>query len=516
MIHQSDIYELLYDQIGKYQAIVVVFHKGFHFKSVAQTIEQKGIKVGYHIDSSQTTINVEKQQVHLVTYSLLAPLLHTGQKVSYDLVILESFSQPSVWKELLLLDLPSLKTSTMFHIHPNAKFLASPWNAHKAYKLSLPDDDNASAVKDVWSSNERLTDIAAKALANGRVWIVTNQRATSMKFEPIFENIEGAIVCNLDAKHNDSDALTRATVILGTIQHINRIPTVNSIIDMGYSHTKLFDTSTVCQEMSVRPISKETILLLKSILKAGDTIYHTYTEKQYSIMKEQDISPLEQNDTSSHLFQYCRFWGKDIVPLNKILHPPTPDTLSVLFKKFEHLKLANSTGDLTEYGTQCSLLNIEPEYAIMAIESVALKCSEDICALIAILRFDPTLRKYGMNATEMNPMDLINAYVNQTFNEISQRNINSMKNRLLRKLGLDTSTSQPFNQENILSCIKKGLHFNQFRVEGGHVKIPSINKIIDLGKTSIGKISPKNGTSGYFTTVLKTGTFYHFNVFFFL
>ena len=513
MISKIDIQELIESSATTYKNIVVAYHRAFHLQNVAQALEQKGLTVGYHVDGSKTTINVEKQQIHLVTYNLLCALMHSDQQnISYNLIILEDFSQPSIWKELLLLKTASSVSKIVYHISPYQNFISQPWIAHKNYKINLP--ETTLDIKDVWSKEgDRITDIIEKACEDGIVWFVTDKRASSSKYATVIDNLANVNVCNLDSQ----EEVNNCNVLIGTIYNTRKIKNIDAIVAMGYTQQRLFNTETLCQESSIRPMYKEQVMYLKTFLQPGTTMYYTYQKKEYEALSF-GYCPLEHNDTSKELFQCIRFWGTETPSLlAKILHPPQSLTLPMLLQKFEFLKLTNSTGDLTEFGKKCSYLNLEPEYAIMAIESVVLNCSENICTLISMFSLDNTLRKFGMNTQDNSHMDIIKAYINQTnMNEKTIRNINSIKNRILRKLGISTSSvSQPFDKKNIMSCIQKGLAFNKFEIEGDHLILPNLKKSIDLTKTSIGAISNVK-QSGYYNSIFKTGTFYNFNVIIFL
>lgn len=496
------------------EMLLAVFHQSKSFAGVAHMLnKQHDIQAGYHIHGSNTTINKEKGQiVHIVTYSLLANLIFSDKPFSYSAIIMENLQTPSIWTELIFQQKSKMKR--IIASVPNKRMSRQFLDHYKMKAVGLA--VGSVSPKETWSKeNDKIADIINNASENGKIWVVSESRNKSMRLTGILQDsLRHLKIKCLDAPTDDMLRSEDYSVLVGGYHNYKFIEEVELVIIPGFISQWSIDESTMSRRTSLKSITKEHISNMKLCLSKKGKVHYLFTKDQYSKLEDKAVSPIEQHDIQNILLQMFRFYGTNALNyLKKCFHEATSTIVKQACDNLGQLKiLKSSTGELTKLGESCANLNLPPEYALMIYHSVKLKCAEYICGLVAILTFDPSLKKIVKDVSTITHLGLIDIYRNRLIRQPDLSKIDSIKKDLLGKLAKMGELVTEHDDKSILECIEYGLQLNQYQVKDGKIILKSKSKTkqlqIDLAQTNVSTLT---GT-GYYTSLIMFESRYNFNL----
>eukprot|EP01119_Soliformovum_irregulare_P003637 TRINITY_DN1444_c0_g1_i6.p1 TRINITY_DN1444_c0_g1~~TRINITY_DN1444_c0_g1_i6.p1 ORF type:complete len:699 (-),score=229.14 TRINITY_DN1444_c0_g1_i6:119-2131(-) len=158
------------------------------------------------------------------------------------------------------------------------------------------------------------------------------------------------------------------------------------VVDPGYVKQKGFNPRTGMESLDVVSISQ--VAAAQRAGRAGRTrpgkCYRLYTKSTFDMLDHVTVPEIQRSNLANTVLTLKALGIQDVIGFD-FLDPPDPFLLVQAMKHLLFLGAVDENGRITPMGTQMSSFPLEPSYSRMLIESVNLKCSQDILSLIAMM-----------------------------------------------------------------------------------------------------------------------------------
>lgn len=164
------------------------------------------------------------------------------------------------------------------------------------------------------------------------------------------------------------------------------IPGIVYVIDPGYTKTKLYDSKTGVESLTVLPISKASAAQRAG--RAGRTApgkcYRLYTEKNFDEMRKSTIPEIQRSNLSQTVLLLK---GMHVNDLEKFTFIDAPPKEALLASEMELYRLGalNEKGIISSIGSRMVNIPLDPNLAKMMIASIDLKCTDEIITIIGMM-----------------------------------------------------------------------------------------------------------------------------------
>lgn len=159
------------------------------------------------------------------------------------------------------------------------------------------------------------------------------------------------------------------------------------VVDPGFVKQKVYNSKTGMDSLVVTPISQAQARQRAG--RAGRTgpgkCYRLYTERAYlEEMLPTAVPEIQRTNMASTVLQLKAMGINDLLKFDFMDAPP-PQTLIAAMEELYALSALDDEGLLTRLGRKMAEFPLEPQLAKMLLQSVALKCSEEILTIVAML-----------------------------------------------------------------------------------------------------------------------------------
>lgn len=159
------------------------------------------------------------------------------------------------------------------------------------------------------------------------------------------------------------------------------------VIDPGFSKQKVYNPRIRVESLLVSPISKASAQQRAG--RAGRTkpgkCFRLYTEEAFQKeLIEQSYPEILRSNLSSTVLELKKLGIDDLVHFD-FMDPPAPETMMRALEELNYLMCLSDEGDLTSLGRLASNFPLDPMLAILLINSVKFKCSNEILTIVSLL-----------------------------------------------------------------------------------------------------------------------------------
>lgn len=159
------------------------------------------------------------------------------------------------------------------------------------------------------------------------------------------------------------------------------------VVDSGFVKLSQYDPSRRMSRLVVTQISKAAANQRAG--RAGRTqaghCYRLYSEVAFNeILRDQTIPEIQRTELSQVILTMLAVGVKDIVNFPFLDKPPSRQLLSAV-EELYHLGAITIEGQMTEVGKKISVCPIDPKYARALISSGDYGCTDEMCAMVALL-----------------------------------------------------------------------------------------------------------------------------------
>lgn len=159
------------------------------------------------------------------------------------------------------------------------------------------------------------------------------------------------------------------------------------VVDPGFAKQKVYNPRIRVESLLVSPVSKASASQRAG--RAGRTqpgkCFRLYTEKAFKQeLTEQTYPEILRSNLGVVVLTLKKLGIDDLVHFD-FLDPPAPETLMRALEMLNYLGCLSDDGDLTDTGDQAAEFPLDPQLAMMLIESPKYKCSNEILSIAAML-----------------------------------------------------------------------------------------------------------------------------------
>lgn len=159
------------------------------------------------------------------------------------------------------------------------------------------------------------------------------------------------------------------------------------VVDPGFAKQKVYNPRIRVESLLVSPVSKASASQRAG--RAGRTqpgkCFRLYTEKAFKQeLTEQTYPEILRSNLGVVVLTLKKLGIDDLVHFD-FLDPPAPETLMRALEMLNYLGCLSDEGDLTDIGDQAAEFPLDPQLAMMLIESPKYKCSNEILSIAAML-----------------------------------------------------------------------------------------------------------------------------------
>jgi pre-mRNA-splicing factor ATP-dependent RNA helicase DHX15/PRP43 len=159
------------------------------------------------------------------------------------------------------------------------------------------------------------------------------------------------------------------------------------VVDPGFAKQKVYNPRIRVESLLVSPVSKASASQRAG--RAGRTqpgkCFRLYTEKAFKQeLTEQTYPEILRSNLGVVVLTLKKLGIDDLVHFD-CLDPPAPETLMRALEMLNYLGCLSDDGDLTDTGDQAAEFPLDPQLAMMLIESPKYKCSNEILSIAAML-----------------------------------------------------------------------------------------------------------------------------------
>jgi len=290
------------------------------------------------------------------------------------------------------------------------------------------------------------------------------------------------------------------------------------VVDPGFAKQKVYNPRIRVESLLVSPVSKASASQRAG--RAGRTqpgkCFRLYTEKAFKLeLTEQTYPEILRSNLGVVVLTLKKLGIEDLVHFD-FLDPPAPETLMRALEMLNFLGCLSDEGDLTDVGDQAAEFPLDPQLAMMLINSPKMKCSNEALSIAAMLSAPMVFLRPKENAREADDckqrfshldgdhLTLLNAFHAYkqhqsdgvdpgTFcydNYINTRSMKSAENvreqlkRTMERLELQMISSDFHDKEyypNIRKCLVAGFFMQVAHLEkSGHYLTVRDNQVVAL------------------------------------
>ena len=159
------------------------------------------------------------------------------------------------------------------------------------------------------------------------------------------------------------------------------------VVDPGFVKEKVYNPRFRVESLLVSPVSRASALQRAG--RAGRTrpgkCFRLYTEEAFKSRLMDQTCPAILKSNLGVVVLTLKKLGIDNLEHFDFLNTPVPETLMRALQELKFLGLLNDVGDLTDVGSQCAELPLDPQLAKMLIVSPNFNCSNEILSIVAML-----------------------------------------------------------------------------------------------------------------------------------
>jgi len=290
------------------------------------------------------------------------------------------------------------------------------------------------------------------------------------------------------------------------------------VVDPGFAKQKVYNPRIRVESLLVSPVSKASASQRAG--RAGRTqpgkCFRLYTEKAFKQeLTEQTYPEILRSNLGVVVLTLKKLGIDDLVHFD-FLDPPAPETLMRALEMLNFLGCLSNEGDLTDVGDQASEFPLDPQLAMMLINSPQHKCSNEMLSIAAMLSVpmifvrpkdvakeaDDCKAKFAhLDGDHLTLLNVFHAYKQYTSegqepgsfcydNYVNARSMKSAENvreqlkRTMERLELQMISSDFHDKEyypNIRKCLVAGFFMQVAHLEkSGHYLTVKDNQVVAL------------------------------------
>jgi len=158
------------------------------------------------------------------------------------------------------------------------------------------------------------------------------------------------------------------------------------VVDPGFSKQKVYNPRIRVESLLVSPISQASAKQRAG--RAGRTrpgkSFRLYTERSFNELQGQTYPEILRSNLSNVVLTLLKLGIEDLVHFD-FMDPPAPETLMRALENLNYLGALDDECRMTDLGRMFAEFPLDPQLALMLIQSPKYQCSNEILSITALL-----------------------------------------------------------------------------------------------------------------------------------